>query len=199
LKGDTPPAFFATPSAFRAWFEQNHENETELWVGFYRRKANRPSITWSEAVDEALCFGWIDGVRRGVDESAYAIRFTPRRPRSTWSRVNINRASELATLGRMRPAGLRAFEQRSDERSGTYSYEHGRAVATLDAAQEQRFRTNAGAWEFFSSQSPSYRQTVTGWVISAKREETKNKRLQRLIEESARGRRIPPLDRQPPA
>jgi uncharacterized protein YdeI (YjbR/CyaY-like superfamily) len=154
-------------------------------------------MTWSEAVDEALSFGWIDGVRRRLDDESYTIRFTPRRPRSTWSAVNIERVHALRSEGRMRPAGLRAFEARADERSAIYAYEQRRG-AKLEPAQERRFRANARAWAFFNAQPPSYRRTATWWVISAKKETTRSKRLETLIEDSASGRAIRPL-RRPPA
>jgi uncharacterized protein YdeI (YjbR/CyaY-like superfamily) len=154
-------------------------------------------MTWSEAVDEALCFGWIDGVRRRLDDESYTIRFTPRRPRSIWSAVNIERVHALRSEGRMRPAGLRAFEARADERSAIYAYEQRRG-AKLEPAQERRFRANAQAWAFFNAQPPWYRRNATWWVISAKKEETRAKRLETLIEDSANGRTIRPL-RRPPA
>ena len=186
------PAFFATPAAFRTWLEAHHDTAAELWVGFHRKGSGRPSITWPEAVDEALCVGWIDGVRRRVDEASYVIRFTPRRPRSTWSAVNLGRVAELTREGRMRPAGLAAFEARS----GTYDYEQ-REAAALDAAAEARFRARPEAWEFFQSRTPSYRKMMAWWVVSAKREETRRRRLDTLIEESAAGRVIEPMARRP--
>jgi len=140
-------------------------------------------------VDEALCVGWIDGVRKRVDERRYVIRFTPRKPRSTWSAVNVARMAELTRLGRVQPAGLAAFERRAPERTGIYAYEQ-RATAALDAAAERTFRANAAAWEFFQAQAPSYRRTITWWVVSARREETRRKRLATLIEQSALGRRL---------
>ena len=190
------PQFFATPGDFRAWLEAHHAEERELLVGFYKKGSGKPSITWSEAVDEALCFGWIDGVRRGIDAESYTIRFTPRQRRSTWSAVNIARAKELADLGRMTPAGLKAFEARTDDRSAIYSYEQ-RHAATLDPEHEKQFRANEQAWEFFEAQPPSYRKAAAWWIASAKKDETKRKRLATLIEDSAAGRRVPPLT--PPA
>ncbi len=188
------PTFFATPSEFRAWLEEHHGQTQELLVGFHKKGSGRPSITWPEAVDQALCLGWIDGVRRGIDDSRYAIRFTPRKPRSTWSAVNVRRAKELTALGLMRPAGLKAFAERAEEKSGIYSYEQ-RNAAKLDAASEQQFRTNKKAWRFFQAQAPWYRRTTTWWVISAKKEETRLKRMATLIEDSEHGRTIPPLTR----
>ena len=165
-------AFFATPEAFGAWLAEHHQSSTELWVGFFRKDSGEPSITWPEAVDEALCVGWIDGVRKRLDERRYVIRFTPRQPRSTWSAVNIARVAELTRLGRMQPAGLAAFGRRSEARSGTYAYEQ-RETAALEPAAEQAFRANAAAWTFFQSQAPSYQRTIIWWVVSAKREETR--------------------------
>jgi uncharacterized protein YdeI (YjbR/CyaY-like superfamily) len=190
------PTFFATPAELRAWLEAHHQGETELLVGFYKKGSGRPSITWPESVDEALCFGWIDGVRRSLGDEAYTIRFTPRKRRSIWSVVNVRRAGELIAEGRMRPAGLAAFEARSGERSGVYSFEQKDAVA-FDEAQAGRFQSDAQAWEFFQAQPPWYRRTATWWVISAKKEETRAKRLSTLIEDSAAGRTIRELNRKP--
>ena len=186
------PTFFATAEEFRAWLEEHHANERELLVGFYKKGSGAPSITWSEAVDEALCFGWIDGVRRSLDAESYTIRFTPRQPRSTWSAVNIERAKELARLGRITPAGLKAFEARTDDRSAIYAYEQ-RHAAALDPEHERQFRANEQAWEFFDAQPPSYRKAAIWWVVSAKKDETKAKRLATLIEDSEAGRRVAPL------
>jgi uncharacterized protein YdeI (YjbR/CyaY-like superfamily) len=190
------PTFFATPAEFRAWLEEHHSTAQELWVGFYRKGSGRPSITWPEAVDEALCFGWIDSVRRSVDEFSYANRFTPRKQRSNWSAVNIKRAQALVDLGRMHPAGLAAFEARTDDRSAIYSYEQ-RTTAALGEAYEQQFRANVRAWDFFQAQPPWYRRTAARWVISAKKEETRVKRLATLIADSEHGRTIAALTRPP--
>jgi uncharacterized protein YdeI (YjbR/CyaY-like superfamily) len=189
-KQDQPiePQFFATPAAFRAWLEQHHTGEQALWVGFYKVGSGRPSITWPEAVDEALCFGWIDGVRKGIDDASYMIRFTHRKPRSIWSSVNIRRAEELASQGRMHPAGLSAFEQRRENLSRRYSYEQ--ADPALDPAEEQLFRGNAGAWDFFQAQAKSYRKAAIWWVVSAKQAATRQRRLATLIEDSAQRRTI---------
>jgi uncharacterized protein YdeI (YjbR/CyaY-like superfamily) len=187
------PIFFRSPLEFRAWLERHHEVEQELWVGFYKRGAGKPSLTWPESVDEALCFGWIDGVRRSLDGDRYTIRFTPRKARSKWSAVNVKRATELTRLGRMSPAGRAAFARWPGTRAG-YSYEE-RESATLGEDHEQRFRRNAKAWAFFQSQPPGYRRTATWWVVSAKREETRLKRLATLIDDSAHGRTIGPLTR----
>ena len=190
------PTFFATAAELRHWLEENHATASELLVGFYRRGSGTPSITWQELVDEELCFGWIDGVRKGIDAVSYANRITPRKPRSTWSAINIARANELIARGRMRPAGLKAFERRTDERSAIYSYEQ-RTKAKLDAEAVRSFRANKKAWAFFQAQPPSYRRAATWWVISAKREETRQKRLATLIRDSQDGRSIRPLSRRP--
>jgi uncharacterized protein YdeI (YjbR/CyaY-like superfamily) len=183
------PIFFETPAEFRAWLEEHHTDETELLVGFHKKGTGRPSMTWAESVGQALCFGWIDGVRRGLDEHSYTIRFTPRKARSTWSAVNIKRAKELVEEGLMRPAGLAAFERRSDDRSRIYAYEQ-RKQAKLDPAAEKEFRADRKAWAFFSEQAPWYRRNATHWVISAKKEETQRRRLRQLIGDSAAGRRL---------
>ena len=148
------PTFFTTPDDFRAWLEEYHDQSQELWVGYYKKATGKPSITWPESVDEALCFGWIDGLRKRVDEEIYIIRFTPRRETSKWSAVNISRVEELTEQGRMHPAGLKAFENRTAEKSGTYAYEQQRENAQLDEAQEQQFRANPQAWAFFQAQAP---------------------------------------------
>ena len=188
------PTFFPAPASFRAWLEENHERAPELWVGFHKKATGKPSITWPEAVGEALCFGWIDGIRRSLGDESYMIRFTPRKPRSTWSAVNIARAKELVAEGRMRPAGLAAFEARSDDRSAIYSYEQ-RHAAKLAPDEEREFRANERAWTFFEAQPPSYRKTALWWVVSAKREETRTRRLRTLIEDSANGRKLRHLSR----
>lgn len=188
------PRFFATPAAFRTWLERHHADEDEVLVGFYKTGSSRKSITWPESVDEALCFGWIDGVRRGIDDESYSIRFTPRRKRSIWSAVNIKRAGELIELGRMMPAGLAAFEARTDDRSAVYSHEQRRA-AKLEPEQEQRFRAQTAAWAWFQAQAPSYRRAALHWVTSAKRPETRERRLAALIEDSGAGRTVKPLTR----
>ncbi len=190
------PTFFAAAGELRDWLERNHATASELLVGFYKRGSGKPSITWQELVDEELCFGWIDSVRKGVDEVSYSNRLTPRTQRSTWSAINIARAKELIRLGRMRPAGLKAFERRTAERSAIYSYEQ-RKRARLDPEAVRSFRANKKAWAFFQAQAPGYRKTAIWWVISAKREETRQKRLATLIQDSQNGRTIGPLARRP--
>ena len=190
----TTPTFFATPALFRAWLEEHHDTERELWVGFYRKSSGRPCVTWPEAVDEALCFGWIDGVRRRVDEMSYANRFTPRQRRSTWCAVNIKRAEELIAQGLMHPAGLAAFERRRPDGSGIYS---GQRHRELEASKEARLRANERAWSFFQAQAPWYRRAVAHWVMSAKKEDTRIRRLNQLIDDSEHGRTIGPLTRPP--
>jgi uncharacterized protein YdeI (YjbR/CyaY-like superfamily) len=188
------PVFFATPADFRRWLKKHHRSEAELWVGFHKKKTGLPSLTWPESVDEALCFGWIDGVRKSIDAERYVIRFTPRKSASTWSTVNTRRAEELIRNGRMQPAGLRAFEARDAKKSGIYSFEQ-RKQARLSSEAEAKFKANRAAWTFFEAQPPWYRRTAIFWVVSAKREETRGRRLQTLIEDSAAGRRIGPLRR----
>jgi len=190
----TKPVFFSSPKAFRAWLQKRHAKERELWVGFQKKGSGRPSITLPEAVDAALCFGWIDGVRKSLNGHSYTIRFTPRKPSSTWSAVNIKRVAELTKLGLMQPAGLSAFEKRSDDKSVIYSYEQ-RKTAKLSSAYEKQFRARQKAWDFFHSQPPWYRRVAAFWVISAKREETRLKRLATLIEDSEHGQRVGPLRR----
>ncbi|HMJ05727.1 MAG TPA: YdeI/OmpD-associated family protein [Chthoniobacterales bacterium] len=188
------PLFFATPRELRAWLRTHHRSAREQWVGFYKKGSGRASITWPESVDEALCVGWIDGLRKGIDESSYMIRFTPRQARSTWSAVNLARVAELTKGKRMRPAGLEAFQRRSDENSAIYAYEQ-RHTAAFDQASEERFRAHPKAWNFFQAQPAWYRRTATWRVISAKKEETRQKRLLALIEDSAAGRSIRELSR----
>jgi uncharacterized protein YdeI (YjbR/CyaY-like superfamily) len=188
------PVFFANPSEFHIWLEKNHDRASEIWVGFHKKSSGKLGIKMPESVDEALCFGWIDSVRRSVNDTSYANRFTRRKTRSTWSAINIKRAKELIRLGRMQPAGLKAFEQHTPERSAIYSYEQ-RQKATLSDAFETKFRANKKAWNFFQSQPPWYQRVSAFWVSSAKREETKLKRLTKLIEDSENQRTIPPLTR----
>ena len=188
------PRFFATPAKLRAWLEGHHADRDELLVGFHKKASGKPSVTWREAVDEALCFGWIDGVRKSLGADSYTVRFTPRRPRSIWSAVNVGRVAELSQLGRMTPAGMKAFEARREDRTGVYSHEQTQA-ARFTRAQQRRFRDNPQAWEFFQSQPPGYRRQATWWVVSAKREETRARRLDRLIADSQQGLAVQPLRR----
>jgi uncharacterized protein YdeI (YjbR/CyaY-like superfamily) len=182
------PHFFRTPADFGKWLAKNHSSAAELLVGFYKKDSGKPSITWPESVDEALCFGWIDGVRRRIDEVSYSIRFTPRKKTSTWSAINIARVAELTKLGRMQPAGRRAFEHRREEKSAIYAYEN--EARTLPPDDEKKLRANKKAWEFFNAQPPGYRRLSIYWVTSAKKDETRARRLATLIEDSANGHRL---------
>lgn len=188
------PIFFASPAELRAWLGEHHAREAALWVGFRKKGSGRVGITWPEAVDQALRFGWIDGVRKGIDADSYRIRFTPRRARSIWSAVNVARAQELIEAGLMCPAGLAAFAARAEERSAVYAYGEGEGVA-LGEAFERQFRADEAAWAFFRTQPAWYRKTATWWVVSAKKEETKRRRLATLIADSARRRTVAGLTR----
>jgi len=193
------PRFFRSALEFRRWLASHHAAAKELWVGFHKVGVGRAGIRYAEALDEALCFGWIDGVRRSLGATRYTIRFTPRRPRSIWSAVNVARVEELTRLGRMRPAGVRAFAARTAERTGVYSFER-LAAAKLTKSQEAALRANRRAAKFFDAQPAGYRRTAIHWVVSAKKEETRQRRLKLLISDSAAGWRIGPLRRpgQPP-
>lgn len=181
--------FFATPAEFRAWLLKNHAVSREQWVGFHKKGSGRLSITWAESVDEALCVGWIDGVRKSIDEESYKIRFTPRKAVSTWSSVNIARVAELTLDGRMQPAGLEAFARRTSDNSEIYAYEN-KDAAKFSADDERQFQGSPAAWKFFQAQAPWYRKVTTWRVVSAKRPETQQKRLAQLITASAAGRRV---------
>jgi uncharacterized protein YdeI (YjbR/CyaY-like superfamily) len=183
------PTFFETPAKFRSWLERNSATKTELAVGFYKTSSGRPSMTWSEAVDEALCFGWIDGVRARIGVYSYKIRFSPRKPTSIWSAINIEKVRGLQAAGRMTKAGLDAFARRDEKKSRTYSYEQAKR-AELERDQEVQFRKNKKAWKFFEAQAPSYRHMAAWHVVSAKRLETRQARLAKIIEASANGLRI---------
>jgi uncharacterized protein YdeI (YjbR/CyaY-like superfamily) len=174
------PIYFSSQAALRAWFEQNHTTETELIVGYHKKATGRESITWSQSVDEALCFGWIDGIRRSVDNDRYCIRFTPRKTDSNWSTVNIQKVEELTKSGKMRPAGLDVYSKRKESRSGIYTYETLK-VSLLPENMESRFRLNEAAWDYFQSQAPSYRKVTIRWIVSARQEDTRIKRLDELI------------------
>jgi uncharacterized protein YdeI (YjbR/CyaY-like superfamily) len=182
------PVYFGAPAEFRAWLEAHHAHAAELWVGYFKRGTGTPSLTWPESVDEALCYGWIDGVRRRVDDERYAIRFTPRRKGSNWSRVNLGRIEVLTAAGRMRPAGLAAFEGRQRDAATGYTYEERPQELPEPYAHAFRDR-DAKAWDFFLAQSPSYRRTAVGWILAAKREETRLRRLEQIVAASAAGQR----------
>jgi uncharacterized protein YdeI (YjbR/CyaY-like superfamily) len=182
------PTFFKTPADFRSWLEKHHARADELLVGFYKKESGKPSITWPESVDEALCFGWIDGIRRRIDDISYSIRFTPRRRSSIWSNVNTKRVAELIKEKRMRPAGVKAFEARDPKKTGIYSFE--RETATLPAEFERVFRANTKAWKFWEAQPPGYRRLAAYFVTSAKQDETRRRRLDLLIRDSAGGLRL---------
>ena len=183
--------FFQSKTEFRDWLKRDHAEADELYVGFHKKASGIPSITYSEALDEALCFGWIDGVRKSADEFRYAIRFTPRKRDSRWSAVNIARARALIEAGRMHASGLKVFESRTQEKKIRYSDE--RKAAVLDPAYEKQLKANHKAWDYFQSKPPSYRQVAIFWIMDAKREETRMKRLLQLIQNSEAGRTIPPL------
>lgn len=187
-KAEPKPTFFKTPADFRKWLARNHDTSSELWVGFYKKDSGKPSITWPESVDEALCVGWIDGIRKRIDEISYKIRFTPRRSGSVWSAVNIKRIAELTREGRMQNAGEKAFAVRLEYKSGIYAYEQ--REPELPRPYGKKLKQNKAAWKFFESQPPYYRKMASWWVVSAKQEETRLKRLKKLIEESAQGRRV---------
>ena len=183
--------FFATPDELRDWFDANHETSGELWLGYYRKATGRPSVDWSQAVDEALCVGWIDGVRRSVDDTTHVQRFTPRRKGSTWSAINVAKVAALTGEGRMRPAGIAAFEARTAANTAIYSYE--RAAAAFSADEEARFQADPAAWNDWEARPPSYRRAVTHWVTSAKGAATRERRLDALIADSAAGRKVGPM------
>jgi len=185
------PVFFATQSNLRKWFEKNYKTKTELIVGFYKVSTQKPSVTWSQSVDEAICFGWIDGIRKSIDEKSYCIRFTPRNPKSNWSAVNIKKATELTNLGLMTPEGIAAFEKRKESNSAIYSYEQ--TVFELPNNFLNRLKKNKKAWKYFNSQTPSYRRIVTRWILSAKQETTKLNRLKTLIKDCEAGEKIKPM------
>lgn len=186
------PRFFPTAAQFRAWFDEHHDEGGELWVGYYKKGTGLPSVTWPESVDTALCYGWIDGLKRSVDDKRYMLRFTPRRKRSHWSARNLGRMKELIAGGLATEAGLAAYERRDRRKEGQASYEQAGTVA-LPPEYEARLRADADAWRYFQAARPSYRKQVTWWVVSAKREDTRQRRLGILIESCAKGEVIPPL------
>ena len=180
--------FFKTPGDFRKWLAANHTKSKELWVGFYKKDSGKASITWPESVDEALCFGWIDGVRKRLDDQSYVIRFSPRKPNSIWSAVNNRNVERLIKEDRMQPAGMKAYEARKEFRSGIYSYEQ--RSPELVEPYASRLKSNKAAWKFFSAQPPGYRKQMNWWIVSAKREETRLERLAKLIKASQNRERI---------
>lgn len=182
------PKFFADQEQFREWLNENSDTASELLVGFYKVGSGKPSMTWPESVDQALCFGWIDGVRRRIDEDSYSIRFSPRRSTSIWSAINIDKAERLIANGMMMTKGLEAFERRSDDRSRIYEYEN--TPKSLSEDMEDRFRSNKEAWEFLTSQAPSYQRLIVHYVMSAKQEKTRLSRLEKAINASASGKRL---------
>ncbi|HEY5368167.1 MAG TPA: YdeI/OmpD-associated family protein [Hanamia sp.] len=190
--GLTQPTFFPTPKDFRKWFEKNHEKENELLVGFYKVTSGKISITWSQSVDEAICFGWIDGVRKSIDAKSYCIRFTPRKPTSIWSAINIKKVDELTKNGLMHPSGISAFSKRKENKSRIYSYE--KETEILLPGLLKKLKANKIAWTFFQSMAPSYQRTCVHWIMTAKQEATKLKRMEELINDSAGGRKIKMLN-----
>jgi uncharacterized protein YdeI (YjbR/CyaY-like superfamily) len=187
------PKFFKTQAELRNWFLKNHDKLQEQWIGFHKVGSDKKSVTYAQALDEALCFGWIDGIRKSINSESYMIRYTPRRPKSIWSAVNIKRTKELTKAGTMHPAGLKTFNERDVKKTNMYSFE--RKAAALGGEYEKAFKKNKKAWEFFLSQPPWYRRTSVHWVISAKQEETQLRRLETLIKDSGGGRRIKELSR----
>lgn len=187
-KARAKPTFFKTPAEFRAWLRKNHKTAAELFVGYYRKSSGKPSLTWQESVDEALCFGWIDGVRHSQGDDAYSNRFTPRRSGSNWSAINIKRVEELTREGRMQPAGLEAFSRRTEAKSRVYTYEQ-KDLPRFEPQLEKQFKANKKAWEFFQTLPPYYRKGETRWVCSAKADETKLRRLAKVIEACEQQRR----------
>ncbi|MCE1156752.1 MAG: YdeI/OmpD-associated family protein [Bacteroidales bacterium] len=180
--------FFATQEEFRKWLELNYETASELVVGYYKVKSGKPSMSWSQSVDQALCFGWIDSIRKTIDSESYCIRFTPRRSSSVWSQINIDKVEELTKAGLMKPAGLKAFNLRKEDKSGIYSHENN-ALAP-DSFFDDRFKANPQAWDFFMKQAPSYRKAVTHWIMSGKQETTRAQRLEKLIHACSELRRL---------
>lgn len=192
MNNSLKPAYFKSGIEFRKWLMQNHDKASELLVGFYKVKSKKQSISWSESVDEALCFGWIDGVRKSIDEESYSIRFTPRKATSIWSSVNIKKVEELSQKCLMHPSGMKAFQNRKENKSGIYSYE--KQPSILPKELENIFKSNKKAWKIFSSMPPSYVRTAIHWIVSAKREETKLKRLEELITDSENEKKIKRLN-----
>jgi uncharacterized protein YdeI (YjbR/CyaY-like superfamily) len=183
------PTYFPTPADFRAWLTENHSRHTELFVGFHKKDSGKPSITYHQALDEALCFGWIDGVRKSVNSTSYTVRFTPRKSKSYWSKINTKRANELIEQGLMQPPGTKVFAARDQATTKRYSFE--RENATFPAAYAKQFQANAKAWAFFQSQPPYYKRICTFWVVSAKQAPTRQRRFETLVATSAQSRRLP--------
>ncbi|HZN07683.1 MAG TPA: YdeI/OmpD-associated family protein [Pyrinomonadaceae bacterium] len=179
------PKFFTSPEKFRQWLQKNHDSANELLVGFHKKDSGKKSITYAEALDEALCFGWIDGVRKRLDETSYTIRFTPRKPKSIWSNVNVKHVERLKKEGRMAEPGLKVYAQRDPKRTGIYAFEN--RPKEFSPEYEKKFRANKAAWEFFQTIPPSLRNTYIFWIMGAKKEETQLHRLELLIESSAKG------------
>ncbi len=180
--------FFSTQTAFRNWLKKNHKKETELIVGFYKVDSGKPSMTWSQSVDQALCFGWIDGVRKSIDKESYCIRFTPRKPKSIWSAINIKKVEELTKAGLMMPEGQKAFALRTEDKSGIYSYE--KEPTFLDANFLKQFKKNKVAWDYFNTQAPSYKKVIIHWIMTAKQEKTRISRLEKAIAISEQQKRM---------
>lgn len=189
---DIQPTFFETQWDFRKWLEENHDKSTELFVGFYKVNSGKQNMTWSQSVDQAICFGWIDGVRKSIDNDSYFIRFTPRKPKSIWSTVNIKKVEELTKQGLMKPLGLAAFNFREESKSGIYTYEN--EEVKLSADFETKFKANRKAWDFFQTLPPSYHKSAINWIMTAKQETVSLKRLDELIRDSEAGRRIKRLN-----
>ncbi|TDW47885.1 uncharacterized protein YdeI (YjbR/CyaY-like superfamily) [Flavobacterium sp. 270] len=182
------PTFFANQQDFRKWLEKNHKEEKELLVGFYKVNSKKPSMSWSESVDQALCFGWIDGVRKSIDEESYTIRFTPRKTSSIWSAINIQKMEDLTKAGLMTDAGLKAFSFRTENKSKIYSHE--KEPVPLDEVYLKQFKSNKTAWEYFDKQAPSYKKVMIHWIMSAKQEKTRQSRLEKTISESEKLKRV---------
>ncbi|MHC1706557.1 MAG: YdeI family protein [Bacteroidales bacterium] len=180
--------FFENQLQFREWLENHYDKETELIVGYYKIDSGKPSMTWSESVDQALCFGWIDGIRKSIDRESYCIRFTPRRNTSNWSAINIKKVEDLTKAGLMKPSGLKAFSLKKDNKSGIYSYEND--TTFLGSNYEIQFRENKKAWDFFMKQAPSYRKAIMRWIMSAMQEKTRQSRLMKTIKESEQQKRV---------
>jgi|SRR5687767_3423390 len=182
------PVFFLDQNIFRKWLETHHQTSSELFVGFYKVGSGKPSMTWPQSVDQALCFGWIDGVRRTIDKDAYCIRFTPRKPTSIWSAINIAKVEKLTKKGLMQPAGIEAYKKRKQEKSKIYSFEN--KAIKLSEKYERQFKSDPDAWHFFTTQAPSYQKTITHWIMTARQEATQLKRLEQTIAQSSKQKRL---------